>query len=135
MAYSITPHPIIALLNDSNNPFPLPSAIALNFYNNTDDPTDFYYQPYHTDIDCFMDGNRFRNPVTDIRDFACVEDCNTALPVRMPYFRESAWDRFRSQNSIGPDDRDRRAYIECVDTTYPCRYSVIQRCLCIISST
>ena len=121
MAYSITPFPIEALLNDSNNPFPLPTAIALNFYfNNSDDPSDFYYQPYHTDYTCFLDRTRFRIPA-NISDFACIADCDTDSPEIKPYFKEESWKRFRAQNPLGPGDRFRNNYTECVNTSYPCR--------------
>ncbi|XP_065912183.1 anoctamin-7-like [Dysidea avara] len=122
VAYSITPFPIEALLNDSNNPFPLPTAIALNFYfNNSDDPSDFYYQPYHTDYTCFLDRTRFRIPA-NISDFACIADCDTDSPEIKPYFKEESWKRFRAQNPLGPGDRFRNNYTECVNTSYPCRY-------------
>ena len=126
MAYSITEHPISALLNDDNNPFPLPSAIALDFYNGTDNPTGFYFQPYHTDVACFMNSSRFRAPVTDVNNsFPCVKDCGIpGSEMRMPYFSERAWSLFSGNNMIAPGGRDHAAYLECVNMTYPCRYEV-----------
>jgi len=119
--YSLSPFPIEDLVNDTNNPFPLPSAIALNFYNGTDDATDFYFQPYHTNVSCFMDEDMWGNNTAKLVDFACVENCGipNVTGTILPYFRESAWDRFTDRNNID-NARDRR-YRMCLNETYECR--------------
>lgn len=130
MEYSLSPFPVRVLIEDGNNPFPLASAIALNFYNGTDDATDFYFQPYHTSVDCFMNSSLFGTPA-DLDDFPCVRNCGTAAEERKPYFRESAWDRFTSRNNI--DDVRSGNYRMCINDSFPCRLVLcvsFVKCLC-----
>ena len=120
--YSLTEFPISLLLNDSRNPFPLASAIALKFYNETDEPTEYFYQPYHVSIDCFTNesGDGYFN-VEDDFPYVIVDN-NRSRVERMPYFRESSWDSFTSMYRIDPGQRDHDNYRKCVKDDYLCRY-------------
>ena len=124
--YTLSPFDVRVLINDDNNPFPLPSAIALNWYNGTDDATNFYFQPYHTNYTCFM-GSNWTRPA-EARDFPCVP--GTDCSMRFPYFEEGAWDRFTAGNSIG--DARHEKYRECINESYPCRLvlcALLVKCL------
>ena len=114
--YSLSEFPISALLYDNSNPFPLASAISLNYYvnDNDDEPSDFYFQPYHTNVSCF----------TNIFGV----DATTAFPLRpnstterFPYFRESAWNSFTNVFKIDPHGNNHSSYRLCVNETYPCK--------------
>lgn len=123
--YSLTEFPISALLDDDRNPFPLASAIALKFYNETDEPTDYFYQPYHISVECFTNRSRFNRSSLRLNenDFPyVVVDNNISRVERRPYFSESLWNRFTSAYSIDPGESDSRRYRECVERDYPCRY-------------
>ena len=115
--YSLSEFPISALLNDDNNPFPLPSAISLNYYENDDDdePTDFYFQPYHISVECL--NNTFNNMFV-ASDFPPLPPNATEL---LPYFKESTWDTFTATFPIGPGERNRSQYLQCVNANYTCK--------------
>ena len=123
--YSLSQFPVSALLNDSANPFPLASAISLNYYlNKTDERTDFYFQPYHTNVSCFNDTVRFPNNMITENDFPCANEDSTAPcdpEDLLPYFRESAWDRFTNQFKIDPGEKFHQNYSDCIDRSYRCR--------------
>jgi len=116
--YSLSPFPVQALIDDDNNPFPLASAIALNFYNGTDDATDYYFQPYHISVDCLMNSSLFRFPA-ELDDFPFGLNSETDVIERLPYFREDRWDRFTGRNNI--DNVNSGNYSQCVNGSYPCR--------------
>ena len=122
--FSLTEFPISALLDDNRNPFPLASAIALKFYNDTDEPTDFFYQPYHTSVECFTNRSRFNGSLRlNEGDFPFViVDNNRSIVERRPYFSENLWDRFTSAYNIDPGESGHSRYRECVERDYPCRY-------------
>ena len=122
--YSLTEFPISALLDDDRNPFPLTSAIALKFYNETDEPTEYFYQPYHTSVECFTNRSRFNGSLLfDEDDFPFViVDNNSSRVERRPYFSEGFWNTFTSAYSIDPGESDHGRYRECVERDYPCRY-------------
>ena len=128
--YTLSPFDVEVLINDDNNPFPLPSAIALNWYNGTDDATDFYFQPYHLEVDCFTNASVWDYPANETDDFPCVQDCNTTEPMRKAYFKESSWDRFTARNGIG--DARHPDYRRCINESYPCRLvlcALLVKCL------
>ena len=122
--YSLTRFPIRVLLDDDSNPFPLASAIALNYYINDDDdePSDFYFQPYHTNTSCFLNTTRFPGVSPGVLNETLDFPLNEAGTGRLPYFRESAWDRFTDRYDIDPGERYHAEYRECIDESYPCRY-------------
>ena len=110
--YSLSQFPISVLLNDSANPFPLASAIALKFYEN-DIETDFFYQPYHRGVDCFNDSSKFSLYTIDVTtDFI---NSTTA------FFSEEGWDRFTNTYQIDPGQRDHDNYISCINLDFPCK--------------
>ena len=120
--YSLSDFPISALLNDSRNPFPLASAIALKFYNETDEPTDFFYQPYHLSIECFTNASGTGYFAIEDNFPYVIVDNNRSIVERRPYFSEDAWNRFTSTYRIDPGQRDHNRYRRCVDDNYECRY-------------
>ena len=118
--YSLSEFPIIALLNDSANPFPLASAISLNYYvnDNDDEPSDFYFQPYHTSVSCFTNNITFpNNGIDEINTFPLRPNSTE----RFPYFRESAWDSFTNKFRIDPGGDHHLQYRGCINETYPCK--------------
>ena len=118
--YSLSEFPISALLNDRNNPFPLASAIALNYYTiNDDERTNYYFQPYHTSVDCFTNATRFPGTTVNSGDFPPPSLTNTTE--QLPYFDESAWDRFTNKFKIDPGDQFHTQYRECLNESYPCK--------------
>ena len=124
MEYSLSEFPIKVLIEDDRNPFPLASAVALKFYNGTNEPTDYFYQPYHNTIDCFTNVSRFDTFQLTEDDFPYVIiDNNPNVVKRRPYFSESLWNRFTSSYSIDPGQRDHNRYLDCVNQTVVCRYS------------
>jgi len=113
--YSLSEFPIRVLIEDDANPFPLASAIALNYYDKNDERTDFYYQPYHTSVDCFLDNDRF----PDIINNTLTTD--SFLNATVPYFRERDWERFTDRYDTDPDGEYHDEYLECVNQNYTCR--------------
>jgi len=121
--YSLTMFPIEVLIEDDKNPFPLSDAIALKFYNGTDDATEYFYQPYHRSIDCFTNVSRFDRFQLTEDDFPYVIiDNNPDVVERRAYFSESLWNNFTSKYHIDPGDLDHKKYLECVDPQFMCRY-------------
>ena len=122
--YSLTEFPISLLIEDDKNPFPLASAVALKFYNGTDEPTAYFYQPYHTSVDCFTNTSRFGafNLTNDDFPFFIL-DSNQSRVERRPYFSENLWNRFTSLYKIDPGHQDHDKYLECVNQDFVCRYS------------
>ena len=120
--YSLTQFPIRLLIEDDRNPFPLASAIALKFYNETDEPTDYFYQPYHTSIDCFTNSSRFGifNLTEDDFPLVILENNHSRVEKR-PYFNEILWNKFTSSYKIDPGEQNRNIYLECVNQDYVCR--------------
>lgn len=120
--YSLTDFPISVLLNDDSNPFPLASAIALNYYESHDDvePTDYYYQPYHSNVSCFYDQFPGFN-VTFPLGPEVFYLANRTADEYLPYFREDAWSTFTNNYKIDPDEDHRGNYISCINQSYPCR--------------
>ena len=122
--YSLSEFPISALLNDSNNPFPLASAVALKFYNETDEPTQYFYQPYHVSIECFIDefGNDtiFQQGFEDEFPYVIIDNNRSRVEQR-PYFSEELWDSFTSAYRIDPGGPDHDRYRRCVNDSYLCR--------------
>ena len=116
--YSLTEFPIRVLLNDDNHPFPLASAVSLNFYENEndDEPTNYYFQPYHTNTTCFTGPNTAFN-FTNHR----VQSSDFYQNGTFPYFSEEAWDRFTDAYDIDPDGAFHQAYRNCLNEDYPCR--------------
>ena len=121
--YSLSEFPIRLLIEDDRNPFPLASAVTLKFYNETDEPTEYFYQPYHTSVDCFTDTSRFGifNLTEDDFPFVILDN-NHSRVERRPYFSETLWDKFTSLYMIDPGQPDRKRYLECVNQDFVCRY-------------
>ena len=65
-----------------------------------------------------MNMSIFDNPAS-AEDFPCVSECGTVNEVRLPYFRERAWDRFVSENGIS--NADNRDYRMCINEDFECR--------------
>lgn len=112
--YSLSDFPISVLINDDNNPFPLASAVALKWYNGSDEPTEYFYQPYHTNISCFTNTSRFDRGLN-------LNDSNTFAFDELPYFSEDAWDRFTDTYEIDPGKAYHSQYLECVNQNFMCR--------------
>lgn len=119
--YSLSEFPIRVLLDDDNHPFPLASAISLNWYRpNHTEPSDYYYQPYHISGECFLNQTLFPgvNETLDLtRDFPLNPSGG-----HYGYFRESAWDDFTGRYDTDPGGQHHTQYRQCVDEEYPCRY-------------
>ena len=125
--YSLSKFPIRLLIEDNKNPFPLASAVALKFYNESAEPTEYFYQPYHTSIDCFISTTRFGGSLSE-NDFPyVVVDNNHSRVERRPYFNESLWNIFTSSYKINPGEQDHNRYLECVNQDFACRLL----CLCV----
>ena len=126
MEYSLTQFPIRVLIEDDRNPFPLASAVALRLYNERDEPTDYFYQPYHTNVDCFTNTSRFGtfNLTEDDFPFVVIEN-NSSEMERRPYFSERLWLEFTSSYKIDPGEPDRNSYLECVNQDFVCRYRYV----------
>ena len=124
--YSLSDFPISALINDDFHPFPLASAIALKFYNGTDEDeeTDYFYQPYHTDVDCFTDMSRFNHTFNPPLQFAF--DSNGT---EQPFFRERSWDQFTDVFDINPGGKHHIAYLDCVYQNFTCKYVMNLLCM------
>ena len=126
--YSLTRFPIRVLLNDDSNPFPLASAIALNYYINDDDdePSEYYFQPYHINISCFLNTDSFPGVNTilerDDRHFAPVYASNGTIIDYLPYFSEEAWDDFTDDYDTDPGGIYHTNYTNCINQDYTCRY-------------
>ena len=120
--YSLAKFPIRLLIEDDRNPFPLASAVALKFYNETDEPTEYFYQPYHMSIECFTNTSRFSvsNLTEDDFPFVILEN-NRSRVEKRPYFSESLWNKFTSSYKIDPGEQDRDRYLECVNQDFVCR--------------
>ena len=120
--YSLTKFPIKLLIEDDRNPFPLASAVALKFYNETDEPTEYFYQPYHVSIECFTNESRFGvlSLTEDDFPFVILEN-NRSRVEKRPYFSEILWNKFTSSYKIDPGEQDRDKYLECVDQDFVCR--------------
>lgn len=116
--YSLTKFPIRLLIEDDRNPFPLASAVALKFYNETDKPTDYFYQPYHKSIKCFT--NTFNLSANQFP--FVVMDNNHSRVERKPYFNKTTWNDFTSLYKIDPKQRDHDKYLECIKQDFVCRY-------------
>lgn len=124
--YSLSEFPIRVLIEDDKNPFPLASAVALKLYNGTDKPTKYFYQPYHTSVDCFTNTSRFGRFILNKDDFPYVMiDNNSSRVERRPYFTKSLWHKFTSSYGINPGEPDHSRYLECVNQDFVCRYSYV----------
>ena len=125
--YSLTRFPIRVLLEDDNNPFPLASAIALNYYfnDNDDEPSEYYFQPYHTNVPCFLNNDSFpgvdRVLSMDREHFAPVYSNGTIIDY-LPYFSEAAWDDFTGNYDTDPGGTYHTNYLGCINENYTCRY-------------
>ena len=117
--YSLTEFPISLLIEDDKNPFPLASAVALKFYNGTDEPTAYFYQPYHTSVDCFTNSSG-NGSFSLSNDFPYV--ITDGRLEQKPYFSESSWNSFTSSFRIDPGEGDYSRYLTCVNRDYLCRY-------------
>ena len=118
--YSLTKFPIRLLIEDDRNPFPLASAVALKFYNGTDKPTKYFYQPYHKSVECFTNTSGFN---LTIKQFPFVIiDNNHSRVERRPYFNKTTWNDFTSSYKIDPRQHDHNRYLECIDQDFVCRY-------------
>ena len=136
--YSLTDFPISVLLEDENNPFPLASAISLNYYVNEDDdePSQYYYQPYHNNTDCFLETDNFPGlkQLLPLNSDNFAPD-NTTLNTFYPFFSENAWDTFTDRYDIDPDGIYHTNYTRCLNTSYPCRYYYITSNGCNIGTS
>ena len=119
--YSLTEFPIRVLIEDDRNPFPLASAIALKLYDENDEITKYFYQPYHTNVSCFVDTFNDTRLQLSEENFPNNTQGSNRTRSRVPYFSEDLWKNFRSEYRIDPGESDHERYLQCVNQDFTCR--------------